>query len=146
MKTQYQLHFKFAENGVYQAREDLFDTLAEARAATHLGNPAEAYADESEWQSVNQGTWFLNKQIEKRMGRSSPWLITEEQVPENDAERIHLATELALCYGMTDGAHHKQWVIDQMLRILLGDKYAEFVALDDGDEDEYEPWDEGIAP
>lgn len=26
-------------------------------------------------------------------------------------------------YGMYESAHHKQWVIDQMLRRLLGDAY-----------------------
>ena len=56
--------------------------------------------------------------------------------------RITLAINIATEHGMIDGAHHKQWVIDQMLRALFGDeKYQKW--LDDPD---YDPWDQGIAP
>lgn len=51
-------------------------------------------------------------------------------------------------YGSFDGAHHKMWVIDQMVRCLTGDKYEtwikEFKAGEDGP-DTY-CWDEGVAP
>lgn len=47
--------------------------------------------------------------------------------------------ELIDNYGWIDGAHHKQWIIDQIARIVKGDKYDEWVK-DGGD------WDEGIAP
>lgn len=47
---------------------------------------------------------------------------------------------------MIDGSHHKQWVIDQMLRIMLGEVgYEEWVTHMNSDPD-YTPWDEGIAP
>jgi hypothetical protein len=36
-----------------------------------------------------------------------------------DAKRIVKAAGIAARYGGTDGAHHKQGVIDQMLRVLL---------------------------
>lgn len=61
------------------------------------------------------------------------------------------ATEALVCafsFAQTDGAHHKAWVIDQMVRSLTGDGYAAFVKDyckgEDGPET-YE-WDEGIAP
>lgn len=65
-----------------------------------------------------------------------------------DAERIKQAITLAVQYGSIDGAHHKMWVIDQMVRALAGDRYetvvAEATAGEDGP-DTYE-WDCGIAP
>ena len=30
-------------------------------------------------------------------------------------------------YGSIDGGHHKQWMIDQILRELLGDSYEKWV-------------------
>ena len=66
--------------------------------------------------------------------------------PQN---RIDAALEVACRYAQAGGAHHKAWVIDQMVRRLLGDDYAEWIErykeLDDGDEPTYE-WDEGIPP
>lgn len=53
-------------------------------------------------------------------------------------ERISLAANLALENGDIDGAHHKQWVIAQMLRALLTEE-EEAQLLD-------EDWDDGIAP
>lgn len=51
-------------------------------------------------------------------------------------------------YGQIDGAHHKTWTIDQMVRVLTGDNYdawvAEYCRGEDGPET-YE-WDTGIAP
>ena len=60
--------------------------------------------------------------------------------------RIAAALELAFKYGQIDGAHHRVWVIDQMVRTLIGDdvEYRSQIAeycLDGA----YE-WDEGIAP
>lgn len=61
---------------------------------------------------------------------------------------IQRAIALAIQYGGNDGAHHKDWVIDQMVRILAGSAYANVVAQacagDDGP-DTYE-WNCGIAP
>lgn len=63
--------------------------------------------------------------------------------------RIESAAEVALCYGQIDGAHHKTWVIDQMLRRLLGSRYAaaiaKYEAADDDPDEDYE-WDCGCAP
>jgi len=63
-------------------------------------------------------------------------------------DKIADALQIALEYGGIDGAHHKDWVIDQMVRALTGHDYSSFVinarAGEDGP-DTYE-WDVGIAP
>lgn len=65
-----------------------------------------------------------------------------------DRKRIQKAIELAVRYGGIDGAHHKDWVIDQMVRVLAGDKYEQIVA--DACAGEKGPdtfdWNVGIAP
>ena len=58
------------------------------------------------------------------------------------------AIDLILDYGGIDGAHHKQWIIDQVLRLLAGVEYEDIIfnwQLGDDGEDTYE-WDRGIAP
>ncbi len=48
---------------------------------------------------------------------------------------------LAVEYGGYDGAHHKDWVIDQMLRRLMEpERYKKMVEACGGS------YDEGIAP
>lgn len=76
-------------------------------------------------------------------------------------DRIDAAVEVISRYGMFDGAHHKQWVLDQAVRAMLGEEgYEQWVkemntdsedydGLDPDDPDyepEYEPWDVGIPP
>jgi len=60
--------------------------------------------------------------------------------------KIEDALEIAFRYSQIDGAHHKAWVIDQMVRALTGEEYENWIKeyKDDG-EDQYD-WDEGIAP
>lgn len=58
--------------------------------------------------------------------------------------KINNVIDLAYQYAQIDGGHHKMWTIDQMIRILLGVNYDNFVK-------EYEKdgeyiWDTGIAP
>jgi hypothetical protein len=67
---------------------------------------------------------------------------------EKEEEKIVRALGMIYRYGGIDGSHHKQWVIDQIVRILTGDGYAEWVACynrSEGSAFEYQ-WDEGIAP
>ena len=45
-------------------------------------------------------------------------------------ERIDLALEYAVKYGGIDGSHHKDWVIDQMVRALTGCPMLEKQAKD----------------
>ena len=64
-----------------------------------------------------------------------------------DNQRVNKAIDIALDYGQIDGAHHKQWVIDQILRVLAGETYntiiTEYQDGEDGPET-YE-WNEGIG-
>jgi len=75
----------------------------------------------------------------------------EDDIIKNNKElynRILGAITIAEDYGGIDGGHHKTWVIDQMVRILLGEKYETFVKeYCDGEDgpNTYE-WEEGIAP
>ena len=65
-----------------------------------------------------------------------------------EEEEIKKALYFAFNYGSIDGEHHKTWVIDQMVRVLTGLSYDDWVAThNDGEDgpDTYE-WDEGIAP
>ena len=58
------------------------------------------------------------------------------------------ALDLIGQYGGIDGGHHKQWVLDQVVRALKGDKYDDWVKEHNDGEDgpnTYE-WDVGIAP
>jgi hypothetical protein len=63
-------------------------------------------------------------------------------------ERFERALDVIVRYGGIDGAHHKQWVLDQVLRCLTGEEYdqwvKEFCSGDDGP-NTYE-WDTGIPP
>jgi hypothetical protein len=87
-------------------------------------------------------------------------MTPEAPTPES---RIAKALEFASEYGTTDGAHHKMWVIDQMVRALTGCPIATKNDIDSvtgepytyevqGESPEYhafvgdEGWDEGIAP
>jgi hypothetical protein len=61
---------------------------------------------------------------------------------------VNLAARVAMRFGSIDGAHHKHWVIDQMLRAILGAKdYQEWckrmISIPGYEND---PWDTGIAP
>lgn len=65
-----------------------------------------------------------------------------------DAEKIQQAIKIAVEYGGIDGAHHKDWVIDQMVRALAESDYEKIVAdacKDENGETVYE-WNTGIAP
>ena len=58
------------------------------------------------------------------------------------------ALELIYRLGNTDGSHHKQWCLDQVVRILTGENYGDFVAWACAGEDgsyTYD-WDEGTPP
>ena len=57
-----------------------------------------------------------------------------------EAARIGKALEIAEEWAEFEGAHHRMWVIDQMVRALIPTTYTAWVeALD------FE-WDVGIAP
>lgn len=69
-----------------------------------------------------------------------------EQYLESKRHGNHLERIAAMIidYGDIDGAHHKQWVLDQCLKLATGESYTMMTAvyLDlTGCE-----WDTGIAP
>lgn len=66
----------------------------------------------------------------------------------SDAEKIQAAIDLAVRYGGIDEVHHKDWVIDQMVRVLAGEKYEEIVreACDGENGAEAYSWNVGITP
>jgi len=51
-------------------------------------------------------------------------------------------------WGGIDGGHHKQWALDQIVRILTGDEYDKWVTkFEDGEDGPHTyEWDAGIAP
>jgi hypothetical protein len=61
------------------------------------------------------------------------------------------ALEIIGRYGGIDEAHHKQWVLDQVVRRLTGERYAEWVRCHNDGEDgpesyEWDMWDVGVPP
>ena len=87
---------------------------------------------------TEEGKFNLVKDIETALN----------MLKEKDKE-IEKALEIAFQYGQIDGDHHKTWVIDQMVRILTGDTYNEFVKKYETDEETGEKewtWKNGIAP
>lgn len=74
--------------------------------------------------------------------------IIERCAKESTDERLQKALDIILQYGGIDGEHHKTWVIDQVVRILTGDKYEEWVreACDGEDGPHTYSWEVGIAP
>ena len=78
-------------------------------------------------------------------------LVGDGQKPNaasNLSERVAKALEIAVEYGGIDGAHHKTWVIDQIVRTLACERYDEFVkqACDGEDGPDTYEWDTGVAP
>jgi hypothetical protein len=64
-------------------------------------------------------------------------------------ERIDAIKDLAHRYAGINGVHHKQWLIDQILRVLLAGSYNDFIAeynSDNSGDSACDDWDEGIAP
>lgn len=66
----------------------------------------------------------------------------------SDKDKIKEAKRLIVNYGRFDGAHHKDWVLDQIFRVLCGDEYnGEVVkSMDGGDGPATYSWEIGIPP
>lgn len=69
---------------------------------------------------------------------------------ENQMTEEKKVLNLIKDYGGIDGAHHKQWLLDQLVRAITvhPEAYAEWVADYEAGEDgpDTYSWDEGIAP
>ena len=63
-------------------------------------------------------------------------------------ERINNAIGLAVQYGGIEGDSHKAWVINGMVRALVGEEYNRIVAEACNGEDgpNTDDWDTGISP
>lgn len=83
-------------------------------------------------------------QFDQLMAGEDPKEVFKDQTNDRATE----ALDLAVRYGSIDGAHHKDWVIDQMVRVLAGDQYARIVteAKAGRDGPDTYSWSEGIAP
>lgn len=68
----------------------------------------------------------------------------------NDRDRRNAALDIISRFGDVDGAHHKQWLLDQVVRLLTASEadYQAWVAEtrrgDDGPETY--AWETGVAP
>lgn len=60
--------------------------------------------------------------------------------------RVSRALDVAIRYGSVDGAHHKAWVIDQTVRLLIGSEEAYREWREEQSVGGRYEWDEGIAP
>ncbi len=131
---------------VYERWKKTSDYAGYQKVSTHESREAAAAAsdvpDLSLWQISGNP---INRHVDT-VGAS--WIIGEEQEAETDTDRGALALNLALSYGQIDGSHHKNWVIDQMVRILAGDQYESVIAdrRFGADGPDTYSWDEGIAP
>ncbi len=63
-------------------------------------------------------------------------------------DNVQKAIDIAIRFGGIDGAHHKDWVIDQIVRTLTGANYERIIkeACDGEDGPETYGWETGIAP
>jgi hypothetical protein len=66
----------------------------------------------------------------------------------SDRYKIKQAIDLIVRYGGIDGAHHKDWVLDQVVRILADMEYEKIVreAKEGEDGPNTYDWNVGIAP
>jgi hypothetical protein len=79
---------------------------------------------------------------------TATFIVSDASTVFDLESRIAKAIDIAFQYGSIDGGHHKTWIIDQMVRHLSGDKYAELIReyKNGGEGPDTYTWDEGIAP
>jgi len=68
-----------------------------------------------------------------------------------DATKLQTILNIIEQYGLIDGEYHKQWLIDQIVRIITGNNYRQWIEYFQGPYDEetgtYQcQWDVGIPP
>ena len=94
------------------------------------------------WRTINAklktNDWMF-QQFQEILGRRNKEI--EELIKHDEREIIGKAIEFLLEWGEIEGDHHRAWVVDQVLRILVDDKmqYEYYVATRSG-------WEEGIPP
>lgn len=98
--------------------------------------------------NVDEETLDLCPKCSAKWHKMADNFLNNKEVVDENSIKIQKTLDVAYSHGQTDGAHHKAWVIDQMVRRLLGDDYTEWIKEykhEDGDDNAY-TWDEGIAP
>lgn len=113
-------------------------------------------------EAIEKLEYYLKNSAYKRENsdffKNGGWEVVDLEIPksietvlsmlkERD-EKIEKVLELLFQYGQIDGDHHKTWVIDQIVRILTGDKYKEWIKeyTYDKETGECYSWNKGIAP
>jgi hypothetical protein len=131
MRTEYKLYHwpaiergSYVEHGQFKSLQDAVDTAG--------------FSALSDWRLIDD-RYFLrleNLSIDETELAGGLWVISEIKVAESDTD------------GQIDGAHHKTWVIDQVVRILAGDNYDSFIDEFCKEEDGFYVyrWSKGIAP
>lgn len=70
------------------------------------------------------------------------WPSNAEFVTDEDPKKAIAKTLSAITlYSQFDGAHHKAWMIDQIVHLLTGDNYSNFIAHYNFDLDVSDPED-----
>jgi hypothetical protein len=125
-----------------------WETIPDERIR-HIWAPDEA--PDGEGEITVAPSWYAENgtPVDPESGDDMSYVRTEIEILEtidgeqSPATRVVEAVKIAVSYGGIDGAHHKDWVIDQMVRVLAGRNYDQIVtdACADGAD-----WDEGIAP
>ena len=94
-------------------------------------------------EKVKNGDFDDNELIDLALylERENQALLEENQKYKEVIDKVR---NIAYEYGQIDGAHHKTWVIDQIIRELLGTEYDNFIK--EYEEDGEYTWDIGIVP
>lgn len=121
-------------SGAARAREEIRITIEQL----------ERWRRDDEMERSEFGTWLYRDAVLALLRRGAGG------EGNTMSERIIKALNLAAQYGGTDGAHHKTWIIDQMVRALLGCPMVERTATDyqgkqytyqaQGENEEYLGW------
>jgi hypothetical protein len=64
-------------------------------------------------------------------------LVEQKDTPYKDYAKAEFALLFIMKYGGIDGAHHKDWVLDQVARILNDSPVTIFLAKWDNGQEEY---------
>lgn len=118
------------------------DSIDDACRRAGIGAGALAVLDY--WEEIHEPTWQKVDEALQLGSTTSP----EDAPIETDQQKIVAALAIITRYGGIDGAHHKQWTLDQVVRALTGGAYRHWVrGYQKGDEgpNTYE-WETGIAP
>lgn len=130
-----------------------WETIADDRLR-HVWVPDDA--PDGEGEITVAPSWYAENgtPVDPESGDDMSYVRTEVEVSEvidgeqSPADRVIDAIKIGIQFGGFDGAHHKSWVIDQMIRKLSGRNYDQIVAdakAGENGPDTYS-WDVGVAP